>query len=99
MPNLPKSTPKKDLFMFKTIFSDEDLRPDMLKIYSCVLTKNSKLYRLWKNKQYKPYSDKKLTELLIKIKKTIPPYIRIMRLGRDIPANNIIAGSKTSNIR
>lgn len=99
MPNLPKSNIARDLKMFDDLFSKEDFQPDMLKIYPCVLTKYSELYKLWKKKQYKPYTDQEITDLLIKIKQKIPKYVRIMRLGRDIPANNIIAGNKISNIR
>lgn len=99
MPNLPGSNKTKDLKMFEELFSKEEFQPDMLKIYPCVLTKYSELYKLWKKKQYKPYSDQEIINLLIKIKQKIPKYVRIMRLGRDIPANNIIAGNKISNIR
>lgn len=99
MPNLPGSTKAKDLKMFEELFSKQDFQPDMLKIYPCVLTKYSELYKLWKKGKYKPYDDKEIVSLLIKIKQIIPKYVRIMRLGRDIPANNIIAGNKISNIR
>lgn len=99
MPNLPGSDPKKDLEMFKAVFTDQRFQPDMIKIYPCVLTRDSDLIRLYKNGNYKPYSDNELINLLIEIKKIVPPYLRIMRLGRDIPANKIIAGNKISNIR
>ncbi|MEW6408316.1 MAG: tRNA uridine(34) 5-carboxymethylaminomethyl modification radical SAM/GNAT enzyme Elp3 [Patescibacteria group bacterium] len=100
MPNLPKSTPLRDLKMFYKLFHNQNFQPDMLKIYPCVLTKNApKLARLWKEKKYKPYSDRQLINLLIKIKQQIPKYCRIMRLGRDIPATSILVGSKISNIR
>lgn len=99
MPNLPGSTPKKDLAMFKKLFSNSDFQPDMLKIYPCVLTKESKLYSWWKQGKYKPYSNRTLINLLIKIKQIIPPYVRIMRLYRDIPVPDIVAGCKISNIR
>jgi len=99
MPNLPGSNKEKDLKMFEDLFSRKDFQPDMLKIYPCVLTKYSELFKLWKQNKYKPYNDKEIIELLIKIKQKIPKYVRIMRLGRDIPANNIIAGNKISNIR
>ena len=75
MPNLPGSTPKKDLAMFKELFSNPDFQPDMLKIYPCVVVKNSKIYGWWKNGKHKPYSDKKLIELLSEIKKIIPCYV------------------------
>lgn len=100
MPNLPKSTPARDLKMFYELFHNQNFQPDMLKIYSCVLTKNATpLKKLWQKNKYKPYSNRQLINLLIKIKQVIPPYVRIMRLGRDIPAPNILAGSKISNIR
>ncbi len=99
MPNLPKSNKEKDLQMFEELFSNSSFQPDMLKIYPCVLTKNSKLFKVWKAGNYKPYNDKEIVDLLIKIKQNIPKYVRIMRLGRDIPANDIVAGNKMSNIR
>lgn len=99
MPNLFKSDEKRDYAMFSELFSNPDFQPDMLKIYPCVLTKNSELYKFWKQGDWQPYDDQKLIKLLIKIKQIIPPYVRIMRLGRDIPAPNIVAGNKISNIR
>lgn len=99
MPNLPGSGPSRDLKMFEKIFSDENFKPDLLKIYPCVVTKNSPLEEYYKRKKYLPYSNKKLIELISRIKTKIPCYVRIMRLGRDIPAQNIIAGCKLSNLR
>ena len=99
MPNLPGSTPAKDFKMFQKLFIDARFRPDMLKIYPCVVVKGSGLYRQWQKGKYKPYTDKQLLNLLIKIKSIIPPYVRIMRVIRDIPAVSIEAGSKISNLR
>lgn len=99
MPNLPGSTANRDKKMFRELFTNENFQPDILKIYPTVVVKNSELYQWWKRGKYKPYSDKQLLDLLIDIKKYIPPYVRIMRLIRDIPAQSIIAGSKISNLR
>ncbi|MBI5732329.1 MAG: tRNA uridine(34) 5-carboxymethylaminomethyl modification radical SAM/GNAT enzyme Elp3 [Candidatus Magasanikbacteria bacterium] len=100
MPQLPDSTPKKDWLMFKQIFSDPALRPDMIKIYPCAVVANSELYNWFKRGRYKPYSSKKLAELLIQVKaKIIPPYCRVSRLIRDIPATEIVAGNKITNLR
>ncbi|MFA5188906.1 MAG: tRNA uridine(34) 5-carboxymethylaminomethyl modification radical SAM/GNAT enzyme Elp3 [Patescibacteria group bacterium] len=99
MPNLPGSTPSRDLAMFKKIFSDQNFQPDMLKIYPCVVTKTSELYKWFKQGKYKPYTDKQLLNLIIKIKEIIPPYVRISRLIRDIPRESILAGNKISNLR
>ena len=99
MPNLPGSSLKKDLKMFEILFNDQQFKPDWLKIYPCLVCKNTKLYKLWKAKKYKPYTKKQLINLLIKIKQKLPYYTRLTRVFRDIPAQKIIAGCKTSNIR
>jgi len=99
MPQLPGSTPKKDLQMMQEIFKDPDYRPDMIKIYPCTVIKNTELYRWLKKGEYKPYSDKKLIETLIQFKTVVPRYARISRLIRDIPGHHVEAGNKVTNLR
>lgn len=99
MPGLPGSTPAKDLKMFKALFSDERFQPDQLKFYPTVVTRGSLLYRWWRAGKYKPYSDRSLKNLIIKCKAVVPPYVRIIRLIRDIPGESIIAGNKITNLR
>ena len=100
MPNLPGSTPGRDLKMFKELFADPKFQPDMLKIYPCALIKASPLYKLWQKKLYKPYAEKQLVGLVKSIKKIIPCYVRIQRIARDIPSHSIVAGpAKISNLR
>ncbi|MFA6097599.1 MAG: tRNA uridine(34) 5-carboxymethylaminomethyl modification radical SAM/GNAT enzyme Elp3 [Candidatus Paceibacterota bacterium] len=99
MPNLPGSNFKRDLQMFEEIFSNPDFQPDIIKIYPCVVVKNAEIYKWWKNGKYKPYSDKKLLDLLMEVKKNIPYYVRITRVIRDIPSTSIVAGNKISNLR
>ncbi len=100
MPGLPGSNLKKDSQMFKELFQNSDFQPDMLKIYPTVVVKNSALYNLWKKGKYKALTDKQFEKFILKIKKSlIPPYVRISRLVRDVPATSIVAGPKISNIR
>ncbi|MBD3299723.1 MAG: tRNA uridine(34) 5-carboxymethylaminomethyl modification radical SAM/GNAT enzyme Elp3 [Candidatus Moranbacteria bacterium] len=99
MPGLYGSTPKKDLQMFQSLFKNPHFKPDMLKIYPCVVTENSELYNLYLKKKYKPCTNKSLKKLLVKIKKIVPRYVRITRLIRDIPTNSIIAGPNIPNLR
>jgi len=99
MPGLPGSTAKKDLSMFKKLFTDQRFQPDQLKFYPTVVTRGSLLYRWWKAGKYKPYSDKILQDLIVKCKKIVPPYVRIIRLIRDIPGESIMAGNLVTNLR
>ncbi len=100
MPNLPKSSLEDDLNTFKRLFEDTSFRPDFLKIYPCLVLKNSPLYSLYKKEKHKVFTDKELKDLTIKIKKEIiPPYVRIQRLFRDIPVQMIEGGCKISNLR
>ena len=99
MLNLLGSNPKKDIAMFKELFLNPDFRPDMLKIYPCMVIKGTKLYGQWKAGKYKPYTDRQLIDIIKKAKQYVPEYCRIVRVIRDIPAESIEAGSKASNLR
>ncbi len=99
MPNLPGSTPARDVSMFYELFDGPDFQPDMLKIYPCMVLKNSELYDTWKQGGFVPYSDEVLLPLLADIEHAVPPYVRILRVIRDIPATYIEAGSRISNLR
>lgn len=99
MPALPGSNPKKDLAMFKELFSSSRFQPDQIKFYPTVVTAGSLLYRWWKKGLYQPYTDEELKNLIIECKKIVPRYVRIIRLIRDIPGESIIAGNKITNLR
>jgi elongator complex protein 3 len=99
MPNLPSASIETDIEMFDSLFSNAFYRPDMLKIYPTIVVKGTELYNWWKDGKYLPYSDEELINLLAEVKKNIPPYVRIQRIMRDIPANLIEAGCKKSNLR
>lgn len=100
MPGLPGSNINKNYKMFKELFSNSDFQPDMLKIYPTVVVKNSDLYNLWKKKKYKALTDKQFEKFITKVKNDlIPPYVRISRLIRDVPATSILAGPIVSNLR
>lgn len=99
MPNLPGSTMKMDEKIFKEVFENPDFRPDWLKIYPCVATKEAKIYQLKKQGKWKPYSNKELISILVKAKSYFPYWIRVARVYRDIPSDKIFGGSITSNIR
>ena len=89
---------KQDLKMFKQLFSDDNFKPDMLKIYPCLVTKGSELYDMWQNGNYTPYNDEEAVDLIVEIKKILPKWVRTMRIQRDIPSTLIEAGVQKSNL-
>jgi len=99
MPNLPGSDYFKDLELFDELYSNPDYRPDMLKIYPTLVINGTQLYNWWKKGEYSPYADEELIELIAKVKMNLPPFVRIQRIMRDIPATLIEAGCKNSNLR
>lgn len=99
MPGLPGATAKRDLEMFKQLFTDARFQPDQIKFYPTVVTKGSLMYRWWKDGKYKPYEDEELQQLIIDCKAVVPEYVRVIRLIRDIPGESIIAGNKITNLR
>jgi elongator complex protein 3 len=99
MPNLFGATPESDRVDFARLWDDPALRPDELKIYPCSLIEGTELYARWQRSEYRPYTDSELVDLLIACKSTVPPYCRINRVVRDIPASYIVAGNTTSDLR
>jgi len=99
MPNLSGSNLDKDYKMFYDLYNDQNFKPDMLKIYPCVVVKSTDIYKWYQEKKYIPYTDEELINLLIKIKSITPYWVRINRLVRDIPSTSIVAGNKIPNLR
>jgi elongator complex protein 3 len=99
MPNLLGATPESDLEDFARLWADPALRPDELKIYPCSIIEGTELYHIWQAGGHTPYGDDELIGLVAECKAMIPPYCRVNRVFRDIPADDIVAGSKRSNLR
>ena len=93
------TTPEQDLEQFKILFNNPQFKPDSLKIYPTLVIKGTTLYHMWKNGEYKPLSDEEATSLIAKAMAYIPKYCRVIRVQRDISANQIEAGVKKSNLR
>jgi elongator complex protein 3 len=71
----------------------------MIKIYPTLIIKGTQLFDLWKEGTYDPLTTEQASHLLARIKKDVPEWIRIQRIQRDIPAQEICAGIKKSNLR
>ncbi|HZD35934.1 MAG TPA: tRNA uridine(34) 5-carboxymethylaminomethyl modification radical SAM/GNAT enzyme Elp3 [Nitrososphaeraceae archaeon] len=99
MPGLPNSSPKKDLEDLQQIMYDPRYKPDMLKIYPTLVLRNTGLHKLYSRGQFVPYTDEEMVRILVELKKKVPPWIRIMRIQREIETKDIIAGPKKGNLR
>lgn len=99
MPNLPGSTPKKDICMAKQMFEDPQFKPDYLKVYPVQVIPNTQLHQLFKQGKFKTYSDQTLKIVLKGIKAITPPWVRIDRLVRDISKQWVSSGTMQTNIR
>jgi elongator complex protein 3 len=99
MPDLPGTTADHDVEMYKLLFSDPGLKPDMVKIYPNTVIPSAELYQWFLDGRYKPYGDKALFEALLQMKESTPRYCRISRLIRDIPATEIKGGNAITNLR
>ncbi|MBI4600310.1 tRNA uridine(34) 5-carboxymethylaminomethyl modification radical SAM/GNAT enzyme Elp3 [Candidatus Uhrbacteria bacterium] len=99
MQGLPGATPTGDLESAQRIFSESDFQPDTIKLYPCVVTPTAKLETWVREGRYVPYTAEQLVPLLASIKSIVPPYVRIARVIRDIPSQEISHGSKATNLR
>lgn len=99
MPGLPTMSPDGDIADFKRLFEDDDLKPDMLKIYPSLVLQHTPLYQQYQQGEYLPYSDEDMIRVLTEVKKNIPRWVRIMRVQREISPQEIIAGPKSGNLR
>ncbi|HEY32534.1 MAG TPA: tRNA uridine(34) 5-carboxymethylaminomethyl modification radical SAM/GNAT enzyme Elp3 [Dehalococcoidia bacterium] len=96
MPGLPGSTPEKDLEMSRQLFDDPRFRPDGLKLYPTMVVEGTELERWYQQGKYQPYPREMMIDLVADIKSLVPPYVRISRVLRDIPAKFIVAGCRDS---
>jgi elongator complex protein 3 len=99
MPGMPGSNPQKDKEAFQKIFTNPQFKPDMIKIYPCLTIEGTKAHKWQQEGKYQPCTTEQAANIITEIKKTVPKWIRIMRVQRDIPANLILNGVKKSNLR
>ncbi|MEM4637901.1 MAG: tRNA uridine(34) 5-carboxymethylaminomethyl modification radical SAM/GNAT enzyme Elp3 [Candidatus Woesearchaeota archaeon] len=104
MPGLPdidgkRISKEKDIESLKEIFSNPEYRPDMLKVYPCMVMPGTELEKKYKQGIFKPLSTEEAAEIILEMKKIVPEYCRIMRIQRDIPTYATTAGVERTNLR
>ena len=98
MPGLPGSSKARDQQVFKEIFTRDEFQPDLLKIYPCLVLRGSDLFETWRKGEYTPYTTEEVVELIAEIMPSIPRWVRIHRMQRDIPKRLIVAGPNAGNL-
>ncbi len=99
MPGLPYSNMRKDLQLFKELFSDERFKPDQLKIYPCQVVRGSELEKEYWKRNYQPYTKEQTEKLLSYMLEIVPRYCRVMRIMREIPPDYLVAGTTRIDLR
>lgn len=101
MPDLPYSTPEKDIAMFDEVYTTDRFQPDQIKVYPCEVVPWTKIEKWHKDGSYKPYGENKelITKVLQYAMTECPPWIRLPRVIRDIPDTYISGGIKCGNMR
>ena len=99
MPNLPGSNPELDVQMAQMMYEDPRFKPDFVKIYPAQVIAGTEMFNEWERGEFAPYDDELLKDVLKKIKKITPPFVRIDRLVRDISKKWVEAGTKATNMR
>ena len=99
MPGLYGSTVEKDIKTFRDIYTDKNIKPDEIKFYPTSVIPNTELYTLYLEWKYQPITTEEISQIIRQtFREIIPPYTRIKRLIRDIPATEISAGSNVTNL-
>lgn len=99
MPGLPGISRERDLEMLLEVMHGKSWRPDMLKIYPCLVVKGAALVEKWERGEFIPIRNDEAIELISEVLHRAPPWMRIQRIQRDIPAHEILDGVTAGNLR
>ena len=99
MPGLPLTTKEMDLHGLKQLFENPGYKPDMLKIYPCMVMEGTRLHDDWKAGKFVPLTTIEAAELIADAKRFVPKWCRIMRVQRDIPTFATASGVNRTNLR
>lgn len=93
--------PDADVEDMRRLFAEPAWRPDMLKIYPCLVVQEGEttLKRQHQDGHYRPLDTAQAAEVVATSKSFVPEYCRIQRVDRDIPTTHVVAGVQNSNLR
>ncbi len=85
MIGLPLMNRERDIQAFRELFENENFRPDMMKIYPCMVSRGTLLYLEMKSGNFKPLTTEQAADIISEGEMFVEKYCRIMRVQRDIP--------------
>jgi len=99
MPGLPLTDKERDIAGMNQLFTDQGYKPDMIKIYPCMVAPGTALFQQHKLGKFTPLTTDQAAEIIVEWKKNVPEYCRIQRIQRDVPTKYWTAGVALTNFR
>lgn len=99
MIGMPGNDLARDNDCLHRLFDDPDFKPDMLKIYPCLVMPGTPVYDDYKAGKFKPIELDKAAEMIGDFFPKIPEYCRVMRIQRDIPSTLVEGGVMKTNLK
>lgn len=99
MLGLPGVNRDDDIKALKQYFDDSNYRPDMIKIYPCMVMPGTPLIKDFEEGKFNPITTEEAADIITEAIPFVQPYCRIMRVQRDIPTYRTIAGVDRTNLR
>jgi elongator complex protein 3 len=99
MPGLPLTDRARDMAGMRQLFTDSDYKPDMIKLYPCMVGPGTVLFQQWKKGEFEPITTEEAAERVAEFYTFVPEYCRIQRVQRDVPTKYWEAGVDRTNLR
>ncbi len=99
MPGLPLTDYERDMAGMRQLFTDPAYKPDMIKLYPCMVAPGTALYYQYKKGEFTPISTEEAAKRVAEFYTFVPEYCRIQRVQRDVPTKYWEAGVDRTNLR
>src|SRR3989344_1766895 len=99
MPGLPLTDYARDVAGMRKLFTDPDYKPDMIKLYPCMVAPGTALYYQHKQGKFIPLSTQEAAKMVAEFYEFVPEYCRVQRVQRDVPTKYWEAGVDRTNLR
>ncbi len=99
MPGLPLTDYERDMAGMRQLFTDPDYKPDMIKLYPCMVAPGTAMYYQWKKGEFTPITTEEAAKRIAEFYTFVPEYCRIQRVQRDVPTKYWEAGVDKTNLR